>query len=71
MSCEIALFTKSDSDPVLRTEVRKIINMIRADNHMIYAQMRAEFDRDVLTALLVKKLVAKLRKSGVEVEITR
>ena len=49
MASEIALFSKADSDPVLRAEVRKIIDAIRADNRMIYAQMRAEFDREVLS----------------------
>lgn len=69
MASEIALFSKADSDPVLRAEVRKIIDAIRADNRMIYAQMRAEFDREVLTCLLVKKLLSALRKSGMKVEV--
>lgn len=69
MASEIALFSKADSDPVLRAEVRKIIDAIRADNRMIYAHMRAEFDREVLTCLLVKKLLSALRKSGMKVEV--
>lgn len=70
MASELALFSKSDSDPVLRAEVRKIIDAIRADNRMICAQMRAEFNREVLTCLLVKKLLSALRKSGMKVEVS-
>ena len=49
--------------------VAALVDRLRADDRMIMAQMRAEFNRDVLTRLRVRKLVTALRSAGVEVSV--
>ena len=54
---QVDLFAPS-RDP----HVAAMIDRLRADDRMIMAQMRNEFNRDVLTRLRVRKLVAALKR---------